>query len=53
MTDLLVPKCVRELDISGNAFYKLEKVVSDKLIRMEKLHMANMQLSDVSLFGHK
>lgn len=48
LSDIQIPKGVRELDVSGNQFYKLHKVIASELFRMEVLNMASMQLTEVS-----
>jgi len=42
-----VPKELRELDVSGNQFYKLHKVITEDLYRLEILNMSGMQLTEV------
>lgn len=47
ISDLTVPKEVRELDVNGDQFYKLHKVITEDLFRMEALNMSGMQLTEV------
>ena len=47
LSDIQIPKGVRELDVSGNQFYKLHKVIAAELFRIEVLNMAAMQLTEV------
>lgn len=53
VSDMVMPKKVKRLDISQCSFYKLHKVVSEELVYMEALLMSNMQLTEVLIpAGH-